>query len=109
MPRNSCIWKLAGTDTFRLASSCIMMNFMTKEERGTNLQNIPHGMRKIYIPDEGKILVQVDQSGAEALIVAYLCEPGLFRDLFLNGIKPHTYVAMHVFQKQIQHKINETS
>jgi hypothetical protein len=55
-------------------------------------------MRRIYIPDKGKIFVQCDQSGAEALIVAYLCREGKFRDLFLYNIKPHVYVALHMFK-----------
>jgi hypothetical protein len=44
-----------------------------------------------------RIFVQTDQSGAEALIVAYLCSNGDFRQLFIHGVKPHVYVAMHVF------------
>jgi hypothetical protein len=44
-----------------------------------------------------KIMAQVDQSGAEALIVSYICRYGNFRQLFLHGIKPHTYVGMFVF------------
>ena len=44
-----------------------------------------------------KVFVQVDQSGAEALIVAYLCRAGKFRDLFLNGIKPHVFTALNLF------------
>lgn len=44
-----------------------------------------------------RILVQVDQSGAEALIVAYLSQHGNFRNLFLNNIKPHCYVGLQVF------------
>ena len=47
-----------------------------------------------------KILGQNDQAGAEALIVSYLCRAGKFRDLFINGIKPHVYVALHVFAEQ---------
>ena len=47
-----------------------------------------------------KVFVQVDQSGAEALIVAYLCRAGKFRDLFLNGIKPHVFVALNLFVEE---------
>jgi DNA polymerase I-like protein with 3'-5' exonuclease and polymerase domains len=47
-----------------------------------------------------RIFVQVDQAGAEALIVSYLCGKGKFRDLFINGIKPHVFVALHVFEQQ---------
>lgn len=43
-----------------------------------------------------KTLIQLDQAGAEAKIVAYLCEPGNYRQLFLNNIKPHTFVAVHL-------------
>ena len=44
--------------------------------------------------------VQVDQAGAEALIVAYLCRPAKFRDLFLTGVKPHVYVALNLFLEE---------
>lgn len=44
-----------------------------------------------------RIFVSVDQAGAEALIVAYLCRHGNFRDLFIYNIKPHVYVALFVF------------
>jgi len=59
-------------------------------------------MRKIYYADDGKLLCQVDQSGAEALIVAYLCRAARFRDLFLNRVKPHVFVAMNVFLEKWQ-------
>ena len=66
-PRNTTIYKLGGTETFRASSSKWF-------GRGTNLQNIEKSMRQLYWADDGKVLVQVDQSGAEALIVSYLCE-----------------------------------
>lgn len=91
-PRNSCSYKIAGTDTFRLSSVKMI------EDEGTNLQNPNKEICKMYIPDEGRVFVQVDQSGAEALIVAWLCEPGKYRDLFLNNIKPHTYFGLFMPQ-----------
>lgn len=90
LPRNTCIYKLAGAETFR-SSSAALFGY------GTNLQNIEKSMRGNYWADSGKTLVQVDQSGAEALIVAYLCKEGRFRDLFLHNVKPHVFVAMNVF------------
>lgn len=99
--RNSCTYKLAGTKTFRLSSSKILGSW------GGNLQNIEKSLRKIYIPDDGKIFVQVDQSGAEALIVAYCCRDGNYRALFKNGIKPHTYIAMHLFKDVWRKKMLE--
>lgn len=65
---------------------------------GGNLQNVEKSLRIIYIPDDGKVFVQVDQSGAEALIVAYCCRDGNYRSLFKAGIKPHSYIAMHLFK-----------
>lgn len=94
MPRNSTNYVISGTKTFRLGSRKILGKL------GTNLQNIEKGMRAMYIPDPGKVFVQVDQSGAEALIVAYLCRQGNFRDLFTQGVKPHVFVGLHVFKEQ---------
>lgn len=63
---------------------------------GTNLQNIDKNLRCVVIAPPGYIIWQIDQSGADALIVAYLCNMGRFRSLFIHGIKPHTFVAMHI-------------
>ena len=104
---------------------------------GGNLQNIEKSMREIYIPDgftdalkdkcsyymssgdlsifteeelmSLRIFVQTDQSGAEALGVAYLCKDGDFRQLFIHGIKPHVYVAIHVFRDIWKKKMREYS
>jgi hypothetical protein len=100
LPRNTTLWKLGGTETFRLSSTALWKNW--PQECGTNLTNIEKSMRKLYYADDGKILVQTDQSGAEALIVAYLCRAGRFRDLFLNNVKPHVFVAMNVFLEKWQ-------
>jgi DNA polymerase I-like protein with 3'-5' exonuclease and polymerase domains len=66
---------------------------------GTNIQNFPKKLRKLFVADPGKIFVQADQAGAEALIVSYLCRAGNFRRLFLNGVKSHVYVAMRLFEE----------
>lgn len=92
MPRNSCSWNLAGTKTFRLSSSKLLGRW------GTNLQNPDKETCPIYRPDPGKKFVQADQSGAEALVVSYLCRKGKFRELFLHGIKPHVFVGLHLFK-----------
>jgi len=98
--RVTTYYNIAGTKFYRLASK----KFFRK---GTNLQNIDKANRKLYKADKGYILNQRDQSGAEALIVAYLCKDGNFRALFKNGIKPHVYVALHLFKDVWQAKINE--
>lgn len=111
--RNSTLYKQAGAKTFRLSSSMILsktvyVNGQKKRKGwGGNLQNVEKSLRQIYIPDEGKIFVQVDQSGAEALIVSYLCRDGNYRALFKNGIKPHSYIAMHLFKDVWAKKMRE--
>lgn len=95
-PRVTCSWMLARTKTMRLGSTKLLKRW------GDNLQNWEKMLRKEIVPDEGKVFLQIDQSGAEALIVAWLCRPGQMRDLFLTGINPHCYLGMHVFQEQFE-------
>jgi hypothetical protein len=98
-PRNTSHYIIPGTKFLRLASKAWMGTW------GTNLQNIEKGMRKLYWADTGYRLNQVDQSGAEALIVAYLCREGNFRKLFLNNVKPHVFVGLHLFKDKWKEKI----
>lgn len=125
VPRNTTAWKLGGAKTLRLASAGLFSS-SELDGYGTNLTNIEKSARRMYWSDginnqsdiekvihylanhdltifteeelqRIRLLVQVDQAGAEALIVAYLCKAGRFRDLFIYGVKPHVFVAMHVF------------
>ena len=102
LPRNSTSWKLAGTKTFRLSSAKILGIW------GSNLQNVSEDLKDIYIPNEGKCFCKRDQSGAEARVVAYLCKPGAYRDLFKAGVKVHTYVAAHLFKSIWEHKLSSS-
>lgn len=72
---------------------------------GTNIQNIEKSVRRLYWADDGKLLGQTDQSGAEALIVAYEAPPGKFIQLFQNNVKPHVYVAINMFLDTWQLKL----
>lgn len=63
---------------------------------GRNLQNLDKPTRRCVIAPDGYLMWQIDQAGAEALAVAYLCHNARFRSLFLNNIKPHVYVALHI-------------
>lgn len=96
--RYTAVFDVSGTKSFRLSSRQMF------GEIGGNLQNMPESMRSFMIPDEGKLLFQVDQSGAEALIVAYLAEKGNYRELFDVGIKPHTYIALNIFVDKFRGK-----
>lgn len=84
-------WKLAGTATLRLSSAKLLRTW------GTNIQNPNKKTLQIFTADEDKEFGQVDQAGAEALIVAYLTIGKKFRELFLQGIKSHNYVALHLY------------
>lgn len=128
--RNSTSYGLAHTRTFRRSSKMLF------DIWGSNLQNLEKSIRQLYIPDgfeygdiENKcrywlqtgdltpfsqeelekirVFVQVDQSGAEALIVAYLCRPADYRQLFLNNVKPHVYVALKLFKDVWTRKLKE--
>lgn len=72
-----------------------------------NSQNIGKDSLTCFVSRPGYSFVQADQSGAEALIVAYLSKPGRYRELFINGIKPHTYIAMHLFHQQYNWGVTE--
>lgn len=87
-------WKIGGTTTLRLASAQLL------EKWGTNLQNPNKQTLNLFTVEPGYKIVQVDQAGAEALIVAYLCIDGKFRNLFRVGIKSHTYLALHLFTER---------
>lgn len=115
--RNSTTYKQANSRFFRRTSSQILpkkrqtlvKGFLKTVTKGwgSNLQNIEKSMREIYIPDEGFIFGQNDQSGAEALIVAHLARNGNYRSLFTNGIKPHTYICVHLFKDIWPNKLRE--
>ena len=96
--RTTCSYAIAGTTTFRLGSKTLL-KFGTKKSSGfgTNMQNWGKANRACIIPDSGKILFQVDQSGAEAMMVAYLSRRGNYQLLMEEGIKSHVFVAMHLF------------
>lgn len=125
--RTTTLYTLAGPKTFRRGSRTLFREKNKKNTGwGGNLQNWEGSLRRIIIPDgyeekemSGRcayylqtgdanvfsqeeletlrIFIQRDQSGAEALIVAYECEPLDYRQLFICGIKPHVYVALKLF------------
>lgn len=100
--RLTCAYIITGTDTLRLGSRKLLA-FRPDPGFGTNCQNWDKqksDKRKLVIADPGKVLIQVDQAGADAVIVAYACvRNGRYRSLFENKIKPHIYVAMQIFKE----------
>lgn len=129
MPRLSTTYKLAGPKTFRRSSCKILGKW------GGNVQNFEVSLRRIAISDGWKdeiknklkywmecgdtsvfseeellnirVLAQTDQSGAEALIVAYDSPAGDYRKLFQNNIKVHVYVALKLFKDIWKKKLKE--
>lgn len=99
--RATCVYQIAGTKSGRLASKALLGRW------GTNLQNLnKERCRRFFVPDPGMELVQVDQSGAEALIVTMMTKPGSnLRRLMQAGIKTHTYFAMHLFAEIWQDRL----
>lgn len=83
--------KIHGTKSWRLACSRLLSKY------GMNLQNPCSDMLRCCIPDPGMEFGQADQAGAESLIVAHEAEEGRYRRLFQAGIKPHVYIALHLF------------
>lgn len=100
-PRDTSAWIISGTTTYRLGCRMLMSNRrkdLPNTNIGGNRANIEKSMREVWQADDGYLLCQVDQEGAEALIVSYLCRNAKYRSLFLNNIKPHTYLGLKLFK-----------
>lgn len=83
---------VSGTETGRLASRSDAF------DRGTNLQNVKHRLRAIFIPDPGFELWEVDGSQAEARVVAILAQQWDLVELFERGdIDVHWENAKRIF------------
>lgn len=93
--------KLAGTRSFRLSASQLF-------GYGVNQQNCDKETSDWGQAPDGWRIVQVDQAGAEALVVAYLTRPGKYRALFDNGVKAHTYIALHIFIEKFRGQFSPT-
>jgi hypothetical protein len=98
-PRDTTTYVISGTDTFRLGSRKLLGNKIKRVDNnfGGNRANLDKAQKYIWKADKGYTLVQVDQGGAEALIVSYLCRDAKYRSLFKHGIKPHNYLGLKLF------------
>jgi DNA polymerase-1 len=95
--RMRCSWDITGTRTGRLSSRQSIFG------SGTNLQNIPESMRRMFIPDEGKVFISADYSQAEARVVAYLARCQRLIDLFNDPTRDvHRENASRIFHKPPQ-------
>lgn len=100
LPRDTGQMIIAGPKSFRRAERKVLSGKSKKNpfiNFGGNRQNIEKKMRILYEADKGYKIINRDQYGADALIVAHLCKPGRYRELFENGVKPHLYLALQFF------------
>lgn len=65
--RIRCNFNLAGTNTGRLSSSFSDMG------TGTNLQNVDRNLKYTFVPDKGKVFVNIDLEQADSRNVGALC------------------------------------
>ena len=94
MERARTSYLITGTETGRLSSR------ETVYGTGTNMQNIPKGVvRRIFIPDEGKVFLNADLSQAEARVVAYLAGEDRLIKVFEDGGDIHRRNASKIFRK----------
>jgi DNA polymerase-1 len=79
-----------GAATNRLSSSESVFNC------GNNIQNWPHKIRDIIIPEDGMMFTEADLKGADAMVVAYLSEDPVLIDLFEKGKNVHMFTATKI-------------
>lgn len=99
--RMRCSFNIGGTETFRFSSD------QNPFGSGTNLQNIPKGdrsstmkmpnMRKLFIPDEGYTICEIDLAGADAQVVAWEADDKMWKAAFRAGLKVHAVNAKDIF------------
>lgn len=99
-------YNVAGTETYRFSSS--------KNAFGTglNLQNVPKGgdteddgltlpnVRKLFIPDPGHTMFDIDLDSADLRIVTWESDCAWMKDHFKNGRKPYVEVMREYYRNQ---------
>jgi DNA polymerase I-like protein with 3'-5' exonuclease and polymerase domains/uracil-DNA glycosylase len=99
--RMRCYYNVGGQETYRVASS------ESAFDTGTNLQNIPKGdrsrtmampnMRRLFVPDTGFLICEIDLAGADAQVVAWEADDAHLKDAFRRGFKIHAVNAKDLF------------
>ncbi len=89
--RVRCGYNVVGTDTCRFSCTA------SSNGKGTNLQTATSKLKHLFTADEGKVLWNVDLSGADGWTVAAhaqsLGDPTMMDD-YLNGLKPAKIIAL---------------
>lgn len=95
-------FKLANTETGRLAESLIMLipraDDLVDPDLGKQYQV---RLRELFIPDEGHVMIGADYSGLEVAMAAYITgDAQLIADI-ANGVDIHSVVAIQAFDLPI--------
>ena len=78
-----------------------------------NLQNIPvrtelgRELRRFFITDEGKVLIDADYSQIELRLLAHVSEDEAMIEAFHSGVDIHTVTASQVFGVPVEHVTSE--
>ena len=78
-----------------------------------NLQNIPTRMelgkrlRKVFVPDEGKVYIDADYSQIELRVLAHMSKDKHMIEAFVNGEDIHKQAASKVLHKPIEEVTKE--
>ncbi len=73
-----------------------------------NLQNIPvrtdlgAGIRKMFVPKEGHVLVDADYSQIELRVLAHIAGDTVMQKAFCDGVDIHTATAAQVFGVEVE-------
>lgn len=105
--RMRCSYNVAGTDTYRLSSSTDAFG------SGTNLQNIPSqgdtpeevletwrylpNVRRMFKPDPGKEIADIDLDRADAQVVAWDANDEVLKQIFREGLDLHMENAKMIY------------
>ena len=93
--RSRCSYNPAGTTTFRFSSSENAFG------NGTNQQNITIGgksettgldlpnLRRLYVPDQGKLIVDVDLDRADLQVVVWEADDAEMKEVLRSGLDIH--------------------
>ena len=92
-------FRLAATETGRLAEKLIMLIPRAGEWEGQNLgQQYQAKLRELFIPDDGYVMVGSDYSGLEVSMAAHLTgDEQLIKDIH-DKLDTHSAVAIQAFQ-----------
>jgi DNA polymerase-1 len=104
--RIRCSYNVAGTDTFRFSSS------QNAFGSGMNLQNVPKGnedadldeltlqlpnIRKLFLPDPGMEMFDMDLSSADLRIVVWESDEVELKQMLAAGLDPYTEIAKEFY------------